>query len=58
MQQYGIPIGRVVRHYDITGKLCPAIVGWNDHYVMSNNGTMKKYKNNSEQWLACKARLQ
>ena len=58
MQQYGIPIGRVVRHYDITGKLCPAIVGWNDHYVMNNNGTMKKYKNNSEEWLAFKARLQ
>ena len=58
MQQYGIPIGRVVRHYDITGKLCPALVGWNDHYVMNNNGTMKKHKNNSEQWLAFKARLQ
>ena len=57
MQQYGIPIGRVVRHYDITGKLCPALVGWNDHYIMSNDGKSKIRKNNSEQWKAFKARL-
>ena len=57
MKQYDIPLGRVVRHYDITGKLCPALVGWNDHYVMSNNGKMKKHKNNSEKWQAFKARL-
>lgn len=23
MARYGIPIGRVIRHYDVTGKLCP-----------------------------------
>ena len=57
MQKYGIPIGRVVRHYDSTGKLCPALVGWNDHYVMSNDGKTKIRKNNSEQWQAFKARL-
>lgn len=57
MKQYDIPLGRVLRHYDITGKLCPALVGWNDHYVMSNNGKMKKHKNNSEGWLAFTARL-
>ena len=57
MQQYGIPIGRVVRHYDITGKLCPALVGWNDGYVMSSDGKKKIRNNNSEQWKAFKARL-
>ena len=57
MQQYGIPIGRVVRHYDITGKLCPALVGWNDHYVMRNDGKSKIRKNNSEQWKDFKDRL-
>ena len=57
MQKYGIPIGRVVRHYDITGKLCPALVGWNDHYIMSNDGKAKIRKNNSEQWQAFKTRL-
>lgn len=24
MQKYGIPAGNVVRHYDVTGKICPA----------------------------------
>ena len=57
MQKYGIPIGRVVRHYDITGKLCPALVGWNDHYVMSNDGKKRIRRNNSEQWKAFKALL-
>ena len=57
MQKYGIPIGRVVRHYDITGKLCPALVGWNDGYVMSSDGKKKIRNNNSEQWKAFKARL-
>ena len=57
MKTYSIPIGRVVRHYDITGKLCPALVGWNDHYIMSNDGKTKIRKNDSEQWQAFKARL-
>lgn len=57
MQKYGIPICRVVRHYDITGKLCPALVGWNDGYVMSSDGKKKIRNNNSEQWKAFKARL-
>ncbi|MGN0691972.1 MAG: N-acetylmuramoyl-L-alanine amidase, partial [Oscillospiraceae bacterium] len=29
MSEYGIPAERVVRHYDVTGKLCPGIAGWN-----------------------------
>ena len=57
MKPYNIPIERVVRHYDITGKLCPGIVGWNDYYVMSNDGKAKIRKNNSEQWQAFKAQL-
>ncbi|MGI5823987.1 MAG: N-acetylmuramoyl-L-alanine amidase family protein [Bacillota bacterium] len=24
MKKYGIPAGRVIRHYDVTGKICPA----------------------------------
>ena len=57
MKTYNIPVERVVRHYDITGKLCPGIVGWNDYYVMSNDGKTKIRKNSSEQWQAFKARL-
>lgn len=29
MKEYGIPADHVVRHYDVTGKLCPGVYGWN-----------------------------
>lgn len=29
MAEYGIDSDHVIRHYDVTGKLCPGIVGWN-----------------------------
>ncbi|MGN1404603.1 MAG: N-acetylmuramoyl-L-alanine amidase family protein [Ruminococcus sp.] len=29
MQEYGIAADHVIRHYDVTGKLCPGIKGWN-----------------------------
>ena len=29
MKLYNIPAERVVRHYDVTGKYCPGVVGWN-----------------------------
>ena len=30
MDTYRIDISHVVRHYDVSGKLCPGIVGWNE----------------------------
>jgi N-acetylmuramoyl-L-alanine amidase CwlA len=29
MAEYGIPADRVIRHYDVNGKPCPGIIGWN-----------------------------
>jgi len=29
MQTYGISADHVIRHYDVNGKLCPGIYGWN-----------------------------
>ena len=29
MAEYDIPADHVVRHYDVTGKPCPGIIGWN-----------------------------
>ena len=29
MAEYNIPAENVIRHYDVTGKLCPGIIGWN-----------------------------
>ncbi len=30
MQRYGIPDDHVIRHYDVNGKFCPGVVGWNE----------------------------
>ena len=29
MQKYNIPPERVIRHFDVNGKYCPGVVGWN-----------------------------
>ena len=29
MSEYNIPADRVIRHYDVNGKPCPGIIGWN-----------------------------
>ncbi len=29
MEKYNIPAENVIRHYDVTGKPCPGIIGWN-----------------------------
>ncbi|MCC8065843.1 MAG: amidase, partial [Clostridiales bacterium] len=29
MEKYSIGADHVIRHYDVTGKLCPGIIGWN-----------------------------
>lgn len=39
MQKYNISISRVIRHYDVTGKLCPGIRGWN-----ADSGSEEKWK--------------
>lgn len=45
MKTYNIPAKNVIRHYDVTGKLCPGIIGWN-----SASGSESK-------WNAFKAKL-
>ena len=60
MAKYNIPLERVVRHYDITGKLCPGLIGWNDAPEVYDKTTGKRIvgaKNNSREWEKFKARL-
>ena len=45
MEVYNISADRVVRHYDVNGKFCPGIIGWNDA------------SGDESKWLAFKARL-
>lgn len=52
MSLYGIPKERVVRHYDISGKLCPGVVGWNDGPKYDAKGAQAASKSDSKQWQA------
>ena len=45
MAEYNIPADRVIRHYDVNGKPCPGIIGWN-----AESGS-------EEQWHKFKAQL-
>ena len=33
MKELNIPKERVIRHYDVTGKSCPGIIGWNEDTI-------------------------
>lgn len=39
MQKYKISASNVIRHYDVTGKLCPGIIGWN-----ADSGSEQKWQ--------------
>lgn len=45
MEEYNIDIDHVIRHYDVTGKPCPGIIGWNADAV------------NEDKWLDFKNQL-
>lgn len=50
MQVFGLSKYAVVRHYDVSGKLCPGVVGWNDAMIYSNDGKKVLRQNNSDEW--------
>lgn len=56
MKKFNIPIENIVRHYDISGKICPGIKGWNNYTLYDVNGN-KIGKNNSSEWIKFKERL-
>lgn len=49
MQVFGLSKYAVVRHYDVSGKLCPGVVGWNDGGIYNDDG-QQVGKNNSDEW--------
>jgi len=58
MKKFGIPKERVVRHYDITGKLCPGVIGWNNEKIYDAvTGKATSAKSDSKAWEEFKARL-
>lgn len=50
MKKYNVPKDRVVRHYDVSGKLCPGIIGWNDEAIYTTDGKRTAEKSTSEKW--------
>lgn len=56
MKKFNIDIDHVVRHYDISGKICPGIKGWNNYTLYDVNGK-KIRQNDSSEWLKFKERL-
>lgn len=57
MKKFNIDIDHVVRHYDISGKICPGIVGWNNYELYDKDGKKTGKKNNSLEWEKFKERL-
>lgn len=57
MKKYNIPLDRVVRHYDITGKMCPGIIGWNNETIYRPDGSKTSEKSDSRKWEEFKKRL-
>lgn len=57
MRKYGIPIERVVRHYDISGKMCPGIIGWNTGFIYTTDGRRTSKRSDGSEWIKFKSRL-
>lgn len=57
MAKYNIPSSNVVRHFDMTGKLCPGVIGWNTGEVYSPDGSRTGQRNNDFEWQKFKASL-
>lgn len=57
MLMYDIPREKVVRHYDITGKLCPGIIGWNNATSYTTDGKITNKTTDSHEWEAFRASL-
>lgn len=57
MKKFNIDVDHVVRHYDISGKICPGIVGWNNYELYDKDGKKTGKKNNSKKWEEFKKKL-
>lgn len=47
MKLYHIDINHVIRHYDVSGKPCPGIIGWNVEIINSTQAIKKDGKSHS-----------
>ena len=57
MKKYNIDINHVVRHYDISGKVCPGVLHWNLAQLYDENGNKTNKLNDEFDWITFKERL-
>lgn len=58
MKKFNIDKNHVVRHYDVSGKLCPGVPGWNNEGLYDAvSGKKNGQKNNSKKWEEFKSKL-
>ena len=57
MRRFSIPKERVVRHYDISGKLCPGVLGWNSGQLFTTEGKPTGRMSDSRKWEKFKKKL-
>ena len=57
MRRFSIPKERVVRHYDISGKLCPGVPGWNNGQLFTTEGKPTGRMSDSRKWEKFKKKL-
>ena len=58
MLMYDVPKANVIRHYDVTGKLCPGVIGWNNGPVFTTDGKQTKEKSSDLKWVEFLGRIQ
>ena len=58
IKKYNIPFENIIRHYDVTGKICPGIIGWNEEVIYNiNTGKATSKRSTSDKWIEFKNRL-
>ncbi len=50
MNKYNISPDHVIRHYDVTGKMCPGIIGWNNEHIYTIKGKATSNYSDSSEW--------
>lgn len=57
MKKFNIDIDHVIRHYDVSGKSCPAVVGWIPFQIKDINGKPTNRYSDESVWKKYKERL-
>jgi len=57
MKKFNVSKDKVVRHYDISGKLCPGVKGWNPEPIYDNNGKKTGKTNDESKWIEFKSKI-